>query len=117
MHWYLVNLRLFMTEQVRLKLSNILKVAMGDLPQRKFAKDLGVSHVALRSWIECEQFPNQASVEKIAKFLGYGLEEFLAELRGEEIAPKVAEDLLPLARKLSSDEIARLIRMLADMQK
>ena len=120
MQIYLPRVDLFMTDQVRARLSEILKTAMGDRTQRSFAKDLGVSHVALRSWIECEGFPVQGNLEKIAGALGMGLEEFLQELRGDhlaDISPKKAEDLLAMANNLSDAEAFRLATLLFERVK
>jgi transcriptional regulator with XRE-family HTH domain len=58
-----------MTDEVKVRLSEILKQAQGDRPMRKFAKELGVSHVTLMSWVNCEGFPSRESLEKIAVVL------------------------------------------------
>lgn len=103
--------------QVRAKLSAILKQAQGDRTARKFAKDLGVSHVTLMSWLNCEGFPSRESLEKIAVIRGQDLDDLLADLRGDRVAdisPKKAEDLLPLANNLSDAEKFRLATLLLD---
>lgn len=106
-----------MTDEVKARLSEILKQAQGDLPMRKFAKELGVSHVTLMSWVNCEGFPSRESLEKIAVVLGLTLDDLLANLRGDrvaDIAPKRAEDLLPLANDLSDSEAFRLATLLLE---
>jgi hypothetical protein len=106
---------LFMTDEVRLKLSEILKTAQGDRSVRKFAKELGVSHVTLGTWIDCSAFPERESLEKIAGVVGRSLEDLLAGIRGDlvaDISPKKAEDLLPLTNNLSDTEAFRLATLL-----
>ncbi|MFM7885848.1 MAG: hypothetical protein ACKPCM_03970 [Pseudanabaena sp.] len=106
-----------MTDEVKLRLSEILKQLQGDHTARKFAKDLGVSHVTLMSWLNCEGFPNRESLEKIATFRGQTLDDLLVDLRGDRVAdisPKRAEDLLPLANNLSDAEKFRLATLLLD---
>lgn len=107
----------FMTDEVKARLSEILKQAQGDRAVRKFAKDLGVSHVTLMSWINCEGFPSRESLEKIAVIRGQALDDLLADLRGDrvvDISPKKAEDLLPLANNLSDAEAFRLATLLLE---
>jgi transcriptional regulator with XRE-family HTH domain len=111
---YLEKIDLFMTERVRAKLASILKEAMGTRTQRHFAKQLGVSHVTLRSWLECEGFPSQESCEKIAAFRGQTLDALLQDLRGEEIIAKSAEDFLPIIDGLSKSEMLRLADLLIE---
>ncbi|MCA6580468.1 MAG: hypothetical protein IM537_18755 [Pseudanabaena sp. M57BS1SP1A06MG] len=113
----LIEFDLMDDSQVRAKLSAILKQAQGDRTARKFAKDLGVSHVTLMSWLNCEGFPSRESLEKIAVIRGQDLDDLLADLRGDRVAdisPKKAEDLLPLANNLSDAEKFRLATLLLD---
>lgn len=117
MQIYLSDCGLFMTDEVKLRLSGILKQAQGDRTARKFAKDLGVSHVTLMSWIGCEGFPSRESLEKIAAVRGQSLDDLLSDLRGDRIidnSPKKAEDLLPLANNLSDAEAFRLATLLLE---
>lgn len=106
-----------MTDEVRLRLSEILKTAQGDRSVRKFAKEFGVSHVTLGNWIDCSAFPERESLEKIAGILGRSLDDLLTDLRGdlvEDISPKKAEDLLPLTNNLSDTEAFRLAILLLE---
>ena len=94
-----------------------MKQAQGDRPMRKFAKELGVSHVTLMSWVNCEGFPSRESLEKIAVVLGMTLDDLLTDLRGDRIAdisPKKAEDLLSLTNNLSDSEAFRLATLLLE---
>lgn len=105
-----------MTDDVRSRLTNILKQAQGDRSIRKFAKDLGMSHVTVGEWISGTAFPERESLEKIAATLGLSLDDLLADLRGDRLAnhPEKAEDLLPLANNLSDSEAFRLATLLLD---
>lgn len=108
---------LAMDPEYRQKLSEAVRRARGDRAQRKFAKDLGVSYPAVRSWEEGESLPGLENLELIADTLGYTLEEFLLYLRGEESdsdrrRPKVAEDLMPVVDQLSRTELVRLAQIL-----
>lgn len=117
MQIYLSDCYLFMTDEVKMRLSEILKQLQGDRAVRKFAKDLGVSHVTLMSWLEREGFPSRESLEKIANYRGQTLDDLLADLRGDrvtDIAPRRAEDLLPLANNLSTSEAMRLAILLLE---
>jgi transcriptional regulator with XRE-family HTH domain len=116
MQIYLIDCYLFMTD-VKVRLSEILKQAQGDRPTRKFAKELGVSHVTLMSWVNREGLPSRESLEKIAVVLGLTLDDLLTDLRGDRVAdisPKKAEDLLPLANNLSDSEAFRLATLLLE---
>lgn len=109
-----------MDAEYRRRLSEEVKRARGTRSQRQFAKALGVSYPAVRSWEECESLPGLENLELIAESLGQSLEEFLAHLRGEqepgrEKEYRAAEDLLPLLRQLSKAEQARLIHLLVDL--
>lgn len=119
MNLYLVDLDLFMSTEVRDKLSEILRQAQGDLSLRAFAKNLDVSYGALNSWLTGVSFPERESLEKIAKVLGRSLEDLLVELRGDRAAntPEKAEDLLPLANNLSDTEAFRLATLLLERVK
>lgn len=103
----------------RQRLSEAVKRARGDRSQRRFAKDLGVSYPAVRSWEEGESLPGLENLEAIAGTLGMTLEAFLAYLRDEaveDVKPriKVAEDLLSLVDHLPKSEVTRLAHLLVD---
>lgn len=108
---------LFLTmDGSRQRLSETVARLRGDRSMRQFAKDVGVSFPAARSWEEGESFPNLDNLEKIAKLDGKTLEEFLEYLRGDEwIAPELinkAEDALNFLDHLPRSEKARLAQLL-----
>ena len=90
--------------------------------QRSFARRLGVSYNAVRSWEMCESMPGITSLEKLAAYSGQSIEEVLAYLKGEnndELKKdvgelKVAEDFLPQIQNLSKEEVARLAKLLIE---
>ena len=104
-----------MDAKAREHLSLAVKKARGSRSQRKFAKDIGVSFAAVRSWEECESFHSQENLSLIASVLGLPLDEFLLYLNGEPY-PKPryekAEDLLPIVSELSDSEAARLVEII-----
>lgn len=110
-----------MDEDKRIRLSEVVKKARGERTQRQFAKYLGVSFAAVRSWEEQESYPGLPNLEKIANASGMTTDDLLAYLRGEishtSALPKakVAEDLLPYVDKLSAPERKKLIRLLIDI--
>ena len=112
---FLQSYELCMDVKTREHLSFAVKKARGSRSQRKFAKDIGVSFAAVRSWEECESFPSQENLSLIASVLGLPLDEFLLYLNGEPY-PKPryekAEDLLPIVSELSDSEAARLIEII-----
>lgn len=105
----------------RQRLSEILIELRGDRSQRKYAKDLGVSFPALRSWEECESVPGLENLEMIASAKGWSLIQLLGYIRGEEPAaarsiPLRAEDLLREAEHLEPAEQLRLAQLLIGKQ-
>ena len=105
-----------MDDLVRERLKDILLGMQGGMPQRKFAKVLGVSHSSLASWIRGESFPSHDSLIKIAGVAKISLDELLNRLKGEvEVKPiRRAEDLLPQVNILTQKERLRLLKLIAE---
>ncbi|MGL4620524.1 MAG: helix-turn-helix domain-containing protein [Chroococcidiopsis sp.] len=109
-----------MDEDKRIRLSEVVKKARGKRTQRQFAKYLGVSFAAVRSWEEQESYPGLPNLEKIAASSGMSTDDLLAYLKGEitygEASPKAktAEDLLPFVDNLPASERKKLIRLLIE---
>ena len=55
-----------MNAEYRQRLSDAVRRARGDRTMRRFAKDLGVSYPAVRSWEEGESLPGLENLEAIA---------------------------------------------------
>ena len=108
-----------MNEEERQNLAAILKNLQANLTQRQFAKILGISAFAMRSWIECEAVPTRENLEKIADYMGITLDQLLGKLRAQETVASTpnytkAEQLLPLVDHLPQAEMLKLARYLLD---
>lgn len=105
-----------MDNLVRVRLKDILQEMQGTMPQRQFAKVLGVSHSSLASWMREESFPSHDSLIKIASLAQISLDELLNKLRGEVEVRRIhrAEDLLPQVNILSPTERLRLLKLIAE---
>ena len=105
------------------RLSSLVKKLRDDKSQRQFAKSLGVSYAAIRSWEESESMPGLKSLEKIAAYSNQTLEELLDYLKDEgkdksKIIPlpkcNFAEDLIPQVKQLTKKEKTKLAQFLID---
>ena len=103
------------------RLSSLIKQLRGERSQRSFAKTLGVSYAAIRSWEEGESTPGLNSLEKIAQYTNQSLEQLLNYLKntGEDksqVSPFpsffLAEELIPEVKKLSRAEKSKLAQFL-----
>ena len=66
------------------RLSRLIKQLRGDQSQRSFAKTLGVSYAAVRSWEEAETMPAIKSLQKIATYSRQSVESLLQYLKHGE---------------------------------
>ena len=103
------------------RLSRLIKQLRGDRSQRSFAKTLGVSYAAVRSWEEAETMPAIKSLQKIATYSRQSVESLLQYLKHGEVEdesdidkPKTAEDLLSELNYLPEKEANRLIEILVE---
>ncbi|MDJ0574208.1 MAG: helix-turn-helix transcriptional regulator [Xenococcaceae cyanobacterium MO_234.B1] len=103
------------------RLSRLIKQLRGEQSQRAFAKTLGVSYAAVRSWEECETMPGIKSLQKIATYSKQSVENLLNYLKYGDIEnqskldtqkPKVAEDVLAELNYLPEKETSRLLEIL-----
>ena len=103
------------------RLSRLIKNLRGEKSQRQFAKVLGVSYAAIRSWEECESMPGLNSLEKIAIYSNQSLEELLNYLKENgtdkskviPFAPAfLAEDLFAQVKKMPKSEQTKLAQFL-----
>ncbi|MCC5618831.1 helix-turn-helix domain-containing protein [Nostoc sp. CHAB 5836] len=110
--------QILMDDEARERLAKIANKAKGERSQSQFAMDLGVSLGAVQNWLKGQGMPSAKNLEKIAMAAGMSLEELFSEISGgesEEVySPKVAEDVLQLAKKLDKEQRARLVRLLFD---
>lgn len=107
---------LMMDGDAKKRLAMIVAKAQGERSQRQFAKDLGVSQGTVQNWLGGVGFPSSENLERIAVAAGMTLEELFNQVKGEESisAPKVAEDVLQLARQLDKRQRKRLVKLLID---
>lgn len=105
------------------RLAVLIKKLRGDKSQRQFAKVLGVSYAAVRSWEESESMPGLKSLEKIADYSNQTLEELLEYLKDEGKdkskilkfpETKFAEDLFPQVKNLTKKEQSKLAQFLIE---
>jgi transcriptional regulator with XRE-family HTH domain len=77
------------------RLSKLLKSKREEmaLNQREMAKLLGFRQATLSQWESGKAEPDVASLEKIAKFFGYTMEDFWAYLDGNDISKNSKWDL------------------------
>jgi transcriptional regulator with XRE-family HTH domain len=102
------------------KLAQIVKAARGRLSVRGFATQVGVSHTIINK-IEQEKAkaPEVSTLERLAPFTPYSLEELLA-IATERTNPEkkeivTAEDLLPYLLQLPLSELGRLIQLIGEI--
>ena len=103
------------------RLAFLIKKLRGEKSQRQFAKILGVSYAAIRSWEESESMPGLTSLEKIAAYSNQSVQELLEYRKAEgKDKSKVAqlpstcfaEDLFPQVKKLPKKEKSKLAQFL-----
>lgn len=105
-----------MNLDARKRLSEIIQAARGEESQRAFAKRIGLSYAAVRSWEKCENFPDLENLQALSIGIGIPVEKLVLLTLGKSVkleAPAVAEDVFGIATLLPKREIARLIELLA----
>lgn len=105
------------------RLASLIKKLRADKSQRHFAKLIGVSYAAVRSWEESESMPGLKSLEKIADYSNQTIEELLEYLKDEGKdkskilkfpQTKFAEDLFPQIKNLTRKEKSKLAQFLIE---
>ena len=103
------------------RLASLIKKLRGDKSQRQFARVLGVSYAAVRSWEESESMPGLSSLEKIAAYSNQSLKDLLDYIKDEgedksqvtEFTPTyLAEDLIPTVKNMPKKEKSKLAQFL-----
>lgn len=85
---HLVFVYCSMDSYQRDKLIVLLREVRGDSSQREFARNLGFSYAALRSWESGESIPSLQNLDRIAQCKGWTIIQ-LFEYLGFEITPSV----------------------------
>lgn len=107
-----------MEQSSRLRLAKVVREARGQLSQREFAEQLGVSQTSIQRW-EKGDIKGQlslASLEKLAEQVGMHPEALVAYLYGrelrkrspEEVIEKMPQSLLPLVLNAVSQRLREL---------
>lgn len=102
-----------MEAQVREKFAEVIKEMRGIRSYRAFAKLLGVSHPTIKAWENLEGIPDQESLERVATLRGESLTEF-REFLGGFRKPSALQKLVQQVRSIPDDELAVLLRAIAD---
>jgi transcriptional regulator with XRE-family HTH domain len=102
-------------DKFRERLAEIVIQVRGEISQRDFAEQIGVSYSAIQSWEGKKHLPSFENLEKIAELRGKLPEELLAELYGRSFKADI-----PLEERLkimSHDDLIDLLDKLAALLK
>jgi len=64
------------------RLVSLLQELRGDLSQRQFAKDMGVTHSTVQSWEAKMSWPGTQNLKKLASLKGWSLDQIQSYLEG-----------------------------------
>lgn len=103
----------YMEAEIRRKFAEVIKEMRGVRSYRAFAKLLGVSHPTIKAWENLEGIPDQESLERVAVLRGESLSEF-KEFLGGFRKPSPLQKLVQQVRSISDEELAVLLRAIAD---
>ncbi len=102
-----------MEAETRKRFAEVIKEMRGIRSYRAFAKLLGVSHPTIKAWENLEGIPDQESLERVATLRGESLSEFKDFLGGFR-KPSTLQKLVQQVRAIPDDELAVLLRAIAD---
>lgn len=102
-----------MESQFRKNFAEVIKEMRGARSYRAFAKLLGVSHPTIKAWENFEGTPDQESLERVAALRGESLSDFKEFLGGLK-EPTSFQKLVQQVRSIPDDELAALLRAIAD---
>ncbi len=89
------------------RLELLLQELRGDLSQRQFAKELGVTHSTVQSWEAKLSWPGTPNLKKLASLKGWSLDQLQAYLEGELAETPTADRV-----ELSISRILLAVRLL-----
>jgi transcriptional regulator with XRE-family HTH domain len=98
-----------MNQGARQRLAKLVQKARGSKSQRAFARDMGLSFTAVRSWENCESVPSTDNLRKIADATGYGSVDELLDYLNGRVNPVDMGTVLSSVRQMGLLEIAQLI--------
>jgi transcriptional regulator with XRE-family HTH domain len=97
------------------RVSKIVKLARGDMSQRAFGMDLGVSSTAVQHWENGTSIPETRHMSGIAVKAGYTLQQVMEYVEGGDLPD--ADIIVQMTRqikKLSLKQIALIDRAVSD---
>ena len=97
------------------RVSNIVKLARGDMSQRAFGIELGVSATAVQHWENGVSIPETKHLSSIATRAGYTLQQVIDFIEGGDLPE--ADVIVMMTRqikKLSLKQIALIDRAVSD---
>lgn len=102
-------------QEAREKLSEVVKKARGNLSQRAYARQLGVSLRAVQGWENAESIPGPENMSRIADSAGYTLEELVRHLEGKP-QPRVTDidQMLMSIRHMPLTQVALIAHAAVD---
>ncbi|MEG4607621.1 helix-turn-helix transcriptional regulator [Microcoleus sp. F6_B6] len=102
-----------MDVQAREKFAEVICEMRAGRSYRAFARLLGVSHPTIKAWENLEGIPDRENLERVASLRGETLEEF-KEFLGGSRTPSRLQNLLQQVRTIPDDELAVVLRVIAD---
>jgi transcriptional regulator with XRE-family HTH domain len=97
------------------RVSKIVKLARGDMSQRAFGLELGVSSTAVQHWENGSSTPEAKHLSGIAARAGYTLQEVIDYIDGGDLPDAdVIVSMTRQIKKLSFKQIALIDRAVSD---
>nr|WP_228056326.1 helix-turn-helix transcriptional regulator [Microcoleus sp. LEGE 07076] len=101
--------------EARKKLSEVVKLARGDLSFSAFGRLLGVSGSAVQYWEKGQVLPDTKNLTQIAAKAGFTMEELMAHLEGKPMPEPVnTNELLKKIQCMPISELAVIGRAVMD---
>lgn len=111
-----VYVLMYMNQESKERLSELVKRLRGSFSQKVFAKRLGVTTGAIQAWENAEVTPGSSNLSRIAKEAGYTLEELMTYLEGEAPAPEIneIEQLINRIATMPPKQLAQIGKVVSD---
>ena len=97
--------------EARKKLTEVVKLARGDLSFSAFGRLLGVSGAAVQYWEKGQVLPDTKNLTQIAARAGFTMEELMAHLEGKPMPEPVnTNELLKKIQCMPLSDLAVIVR-------
>jgi transcriptional regulator with XRE-family HTH domain len=97
--------------EAKKKLSEVVKLARGDLSFSAFGRLLGVSGAAVQYWEKGQVLPDTKNLTQIAARAGFTMEELMAHLEGKPMPEPVnTNELLKKIQCMPLSDLAVIVR-------